>query len=271
MDMGKAAGINSCGAGCREYILGEWHPGLGVLPEENALTIFVNGQEIVTIMCTPEKLNCLVAGFLCSEGFIRGLKDIETMRICPDESVADIRLKAKEIPLPKKRILNSGCGGGQSFELGEGLEPVRSSFSASPEQVLSSVQKLLRENADPGQNGRRKGMHRSALSDGEKIFVVAEDIGRHNTIDKVWGECILRKIPTAGRILVTTGRISSDMLIKAVKMGVPVVASLNSATRRAVELGVRLGVTVVGYARGSRCSVFCDEKRLETTPLLENH
>ena len=263
MDMGNAAGTDSCDAGYREYIRGEWQPALGVLPEENALTLFINGQEIVTIMCTPEKLNCLVVGFLCSEGFIGGMKDIETMRICPDESVADIRLKAKEIILPKKRILNSGCGGGQSFELGEGLEPVRSSFSASPEQVLSSVQKLLQEDADQGQNGRRKGMHRSALSDGEKLFVVAEDIGRHNTIDKVWGECILRKIPTAGRILVTTGRISSDMLIKAAKMGVPVVASLNSATSRAVELGARLGVTVVGYARGSRCSVFCDEKRLQ--------
>ncbi len=271
MDLGNTVGTDPREAGYKEYIKGAWQPAQGVLPEENALAIFVNGQEIVTIMCTPEKLNCLVVGFLCSEGFICGMKDIETMRICPDESVADIRLKAKQITLPKKRILNSGCGGGQSFELGEGLEPVHSNFSASPEQVLSSVQKLLQENADPGQNGRRKGLHRSALSDGEKIFVVAEDIGRHNTIDKVWGECILRKIPTAGRILVTTGRISSDMLIKAVKMGVPVVVSLNSATSRAVEIGARLGVTVVGYARGSRCSIFCDQKRLQISPSQEDH
>ncbi len=262
MEMGDATPGVSPDTGYREYRRGKWQRSLGDLPEETALVLFVNGGELVTIMCTPEKLNCLVVGFLRSQGFIYGVEDIEGMRVCADDAVADVRLKRKEIPLPEKRILNSGCGGGKSFELAERLEPLNSDLAISPEEVLTSVQKLLREGTDQWPDGRRKGMHRSALTDGNNLFIAAEDIGRHNTLDKIWGECILRKIPTADRILVTTGRISSDMLIKAAGMSIPVVVSLNSATSCAVELGVQLGITVIGYVRGNRFSVFCDKKRL---------
>lgn len=242
------------------YADGSWQPVPASLPEESALSLFVNGQEFVTIQCTPEKLNCMVLGFLIAQGLVSGQDDIAMMRICADELIADVRLKVPMVS-PGRRVLTSGCGGGVSFDVSKSLSPLSSEHRVSPRQVLCAMSLLLQAEADRTE-GRNRGVHRSALSDGDSLLVTAEDIGRHNTVDKIWGECILRKIPTADRILVTTGRISSEMLVKAVKMKIPVVASLNSATDRAVQLGANLGVTVVGYARGSRFTIFCGEERI---------
>src|SRR3990172_409712 len=246
-----------------QYANGEWQRVSGKLPEEKLLSLFVNGQELVSILCTPEKLNCLVIGYLRSEGFIDNLDEIALMRICLEESLADIRLTHPLAVLLPRRVLTSGCGGGGSFELGDTVQPLSSNWCVSPSQILSSIKVLQRESPRQGTNGCiRRGVHVSALSDGDNIIVRTEDIGRHNTIDKIWGECLLRRIPTADRLLLTTGRISSEMLSKAAKMEVPIVASINSATRRAVTLGADLGITVVGYARGGHLSVYSGEERL---------
>ncbi len=245
------------------YANGTWHRIPGKLPEEQKLSIFVNGLELVNILCTPEKLNCLVAGFLRSEGFVADLGEISMMRICAEESLVDIRL-AKEIePKPPGRTITSGCGGGIAFDQAAPIRPLNSTLRVSPDQILSSVRLLLGKPEQGQENGeRRRGVHVSALSDGNQLIVRAEDIGRHNTIDKIWGECMLMGITTTDRLLVTTGRISSEMLLKAARMEIPVVASLNSATRRAVELGYDLGITVVGYVRGGQMSVYSHPRHI---------
>jgi FdhD protein len=106
------------------------------------------------------------------------------------------------------------------------------------------------------------GIHSSALADRQHILVLAEDIGRHNTLDKIMGECMLRKISSSEGILLTTGRISSEMVLKAARMQSPVVVSRGSPTVRAIALGRELGITIIGYARGNRLSVFSAEERL---------
>ncbi len=246
-----------------QYANGEWQQVSGELPDELMFSLFVNEQELVTILCTPEKLNCLVLGFLRSEGFIDSLDEIAVMRVCLEESLADVRLTHQLAAMPTRRTITSGCGGGITFEPGVNLQPLNSSWRVSPAQILSSIKLLQRKPKSQRINGSiRRGVHVSALSDGDKLLIRAEDIGRHNTLDKIWGECMLTRIPTEDLLLVTTGRISSEMLIKVAKMGIPVVASLNSATNRAVELGADLGITIVGYARGTHLSVYCCEKRL---------
>jgi FdhD protein len=229
------------------------------------LSVCVNGEELVAILCTPENLNSLVAGYLRSEGLINSLDEIMMMRTCVDESLADVRLASQPDVLPTRRIITSGCGGGISFETGMNIEPLKSDRRISPQQIMSSIALLQKEPEDPeGKRGRRRGLHVSALSDGDRIILRSEDIGRHNTIDKLWGECMLRHIPTEDLLLLTTGRISSEMLSKAAKMGIPVIASINSATNRAVNLGTHLGITVVGYTRSSRMTVYCGQERLLT-------
>ncbi len=249
------------------YANGIWQRIACHLPEEQKLSIFVNGQELVNILCTPEKLNCLVAGFLRSEGFITDLDEIMMMRICVEESLADVRLTKEIAARPSGRTITSGCGGGITFDQSAHIRPLNSTLYVSPDQILSSVRLLLGNPKHEQENNEiRKGVHVSALSDGNQLIVRAEDIGRHNTIDKIWGECMLTGIATADRLLVTTGRISSEMLLKAARMEIPVVASLNSATRRAVELGHDLGITVVGYVRGGRMSVYSHSQHIIGLP-----
>src|SRR6267378_2658416 len=106
---------------------------------------------------------------------------------------------------------------------------------------------------------RSRGIHGAALSDGTRLLVVAEDVGRHNAVDKVKGQALLEGIPTTDRILLSTGRVSSEMLLKAARMGVPVVASRTSPTEMAVALAEQLNVTVCGYVRPDGLNLYAGE------------
>jgi FdhD protein len=227
------------------------------VPSEMDLIVYINGQELVTILCTPTKLNCLVLGFPYAEGIISGIGDVNIMRMCEDESLADVRLNNSEYKLPTQRTITSGCGGGAAFK-NQG-QRVDSGFVVTPTAVLSLMKQLQEQMELYRLSG---GVHTSALSDTENLLVVAEDIGRHNSLDKIQGECLLRGIPTKDRLLMSTGRISSEMLLKAAKMQAPVVVSLHSPTGSAISLARDLGIALVGHARGSRLTVYSHPERL---------
>jgi FdhD protein len=235
----------------------EWGRASSHLPSEMALSISVNRQELVTILCTPTKLNFLVLGFLYAEGIISGMSDVASMRVCEEESLADVMLSNSEYELPTKRTLTSGCGGGATFKT-QG-QRVDSDLVATPKEVLSLMTQLQEQMMLYRLCG---GVHASALSDTKNLLVVAEDIGRHNTLDKIQGECLLKGLRTRDRLLLSTGRISSEMLLKAAKMQVPVVVSRHSPTGAAVSLARDLGITLVGHASGSRLSVYSHPERL---------
>jgi FdhD protein len=227
------------------------------MPSEMALTIYVNRQELVTILCTPTKLNGLVLGFLYAEGIISGIGDVASMRVCEEESLADVMLSNPEVELPTQRTLTSGCGGGATFK--NHGQRVNSDLVATPKEVLSLMKQLQKQMVLYRLCG---GVHTSALSDTNNLIVVAEDIGRHNTLDKIKGECLLKGLSTRDRLLLSTGRISSEMLLKAAKMQIPVVVSRHSPTGSAVSLARDLGIALVGHARGSRLSVYSHAERL---------
>ncbi len=227
------------------------------VPSEMEFTIYVNRQELVTILCTPTKLNCLVLGFLYIEGIISGMGDVASMRVCEEESLADVMLCNPEYKLPTLRILTSGCGGGVAFET-QG-QRVDSGLVVTPTEVLSLMKQFQ------GQMELYRlcgGVHASALSDTKNLLVVAEDIGRHNTLDKIQGECLLRGLSIRDGLLLSTGRVSSEMLLRAAKMQAPVVVSRTSPTGHAVSLARDLGIALVGYARGNRLSVYSHPERL---------
>ncbi len=226
-------------------------------PSEMELILYVNRQELVTILCTPTKLNCLVIGFLYAEGIISDIGEVTIMRVCEEESVADVRLSNAEYELPTQRTLTSGCGGGAVFKT-QG-QRVDSGLVVTPTEVLSLMKQLQEQMELYRLSG---GVHTSALSDTKNLIVVAEDIGRHNTLDKIQGECLLRGISTRDRLLLSTGRVSSEMLLKAAKMQAPVVVSRHSPTGRAISLARDLGIALVGYARGSRLWVYSHPERL---------
>ncbi len=242
---------------CDRFSDGEWTATTAQVPMEREVRIYVNLQELVTILCTPSKVNFLVLGFLYAEGIISGLDDVLMMRVCDDEFEVDVRLTKPEFVLPTKRRLTSGCGGGASFS-SEGKK-VESRFVADPVEILGVFKQLQ---ARIEEDRFSTGIHTSALADTKELIAVCEDIGRHNTVDKIQGECLMERIPTKDRLLLTTGRVSSEMLLKAARMQVPVVVSRHSPTGTAALLARELGIALVGRARGGRMTVYSHPERL---------
>jgi FdhD protein len=228
----------------------------GHVVREQPLTIHVNGERFLTLLCSPFKLEALVVGYLWIEKVIGALDEIRSLEVSELDGRADVAL-TRPVALPRERILTSGCGGGITFRIDPHLfTPIRSSLRVSAGTLGARLKDLLMA-AEHYRVSR--GIHGAALSDGDRLLVVAEDVGRHNAVDKVMGESLIRGIPTADRILLSTGRISSEMLLKAARMGVPVVASRTSPTEMAVGLAEQLGITVAGYVRAEGLNVYAGD------------
>jgi FdhD protein len=228
----------------------------GEVVREQPLTIHVNGERFLTLLCSPVKLEALIVGYLWMEKIIADLGEIAGLEISVVDGRADVALH-HPVTLPTERILTSGCGGGITFRIDHRLFPrLESVLKVEPAQLIARMKDLF---SAAVHYKASRGIHGAALSDGETLLVVAEDVGRHNAVDKVKGEALLRGIPTQDRILLSTGRVSSEMLLKAARMGVPVVASRTSPTEMAVALAEQLGITVCGYVRPDGLNLYAGE------------
>jgi FdhD protein len=169
------------------------------------------------------------------------------------------------VTLPTERILTSGCGGGITFRIDHRLFPrLHSALRVGPAELGERMKDLY---AAAVHYQRSRGIHGAALADRERLLLVAEDVGRHNAVDKIKGEALRRGIPTADRLLLSTGRISSEMLLKAARMEVPVVASRTSPTEMAVALAEQLGITVCGYVRPGGLNVYAGDAVVLDAPV----
>jgi FdhD protein len=234
--------------------------------KEIPVTIHLNGREIITLLASDDALEYLAAGFLKSEGLLERREEVRSIKV--DESRTNVAVEADRTePLAErlfeKRTVTSGCGKGTTFYHALDalhFKPVPEGPTVTPQQVRSLMGMLHRRSALYRTAG---GVHNAALCDPKGIVIFRDDIGRHNAIDKIHGECFLEKIPVEGRLLLTTGRISSEILIKAGKLGVPILVSRSSPTSLALELAERMGVTVIGQVRGGGMSVYSRPERLE--------
>jgi len=228
--------------------------------EEGLVCIFVNGQELATFMCTPHNLDELALGFMRSEGFIQSLDDIEVLTLSNNGTCVDIWLRDLSFKLPSRGIITSGCGGGVTFDDLSGRQtPLAGQQTVTPAQVASLMKKLY---LAAELYNEVRGVHTSALSDGQELLLVTQDVGRHNTIDRLWGQALKQDLPTEGHILLTSGRISSEMLNKTAKMGVPVAISHTSPTSLSVELARAWNITLIGYARGKSFRAYSAPERV---------
>ena len=236
-----------------------WSVIQGKVIEEAHVTINVNGHELVTIMSTPREQEDLALGFLWNEGLVNDLDDIDHVHTSEDGCCVDVWLK-HEFEKPSRRILTSGCGGGVTFEETiEGFPSIQSDFSMEPSELTAAFRKL---HTPESLHATARGVHTSGLSDGDSILVIAEDVGRHNTIDKLQGACLRLGIDPTGCALLATGRVSSEMLRKGVRMGCPIIASRNSPTSMSVYMAEVLNVTLVGYVRKGTMRVYTHPERL---------
>jgi len=222
---------------------------------ETPVSLTVNGKVWLSFMCTPVHLEAMAAGFLYNEGVIEGMDEVVDVRVCEHGDNVDVWLNhPAEQPSNWRRT--SGCTGGvTAVDL---LAKPEVSFSASRLQVDPEAVGLLVEMLFESQSLYREtgGVHTSALSDGETVLLSAEDIGRHNTLDKIAGLCLMNNVPSEDRILITTGRISSEMLQKAARMRTPILISRTSPSSLSIEMAERYEITLIGYARKHRFNVY---------------
>ncbi len=232
----------------------------GEVIEEALVSLYVNGSELATIMCTPRDQADLALGFLKNEGFIQGLKDVAAIYVTPDGCCVDVWLD-HGIEQPTRRIITSGCGGGVTFQ---NPEVSKQAFSEDGMKIPAARLHVLfnQLQARGSLYARARGVHAAGLADGEQLLAMAEDVGRHNTLDKLLGTCLRLGIETRGRLLLATGRVSSEMMQKAAQMGIPFVASRNSPTSLSVEMARAWGITLVGYVRRQTLRVYSGPERL---------
>lgn len=232
---------------------------------EAPLTIFFNEQELVTLLCSPRDLKYLALGFLRSEGLIDGLDDLEAVSLEEDRSIVFVRAKEQSALAEKlygKRTVTSGCGKGTVFY--HALDALQEKAVASNLQVkeenLFMLMRALQERSLLYQS--TGGVHSAAIADTETILIYNEDIGRHNAIDKIVGECLTKGIILHDKILLSSGRLSAEIVLKAAKMSLPVIVSRSAPTSLAVDLAGRLGITLVGFVRGTRFNIYTHAERI---------
>lgn len=228
---------------------------------ETLVSLTVNGETWVSFMCTPVLLEAMAVGFLFNEGVIDSMDEVSDVRLCEHGDNVDVWL-THAVDKPTKWTRTSGCSGGmtavesitrpRAVAAPNGLVLPASGISRLVE-MLFEAQDLYRETG---------GVHTSALTDGESILLSAEDIGRHNTLDKIAGMCLMQNVWPNRRILITTGRISSEMLQKTVRLGASILVSRTSPSSLSIELAEKWGITLIGYARRNRFNLYAHPERI---------
>jgi FdhD protein len=225
---------------------------------EKRLRILINGKEMLSMYCTPLMIRELVVGMLMSENLITGKWCGDKMSIVfGDEVTVDV--PADGNVSTEGAVITSGCIGGITFPKRAALQKTDDPFTISAvrlRELFSDFQKLSSLHQLTG------CIHSAGLSDGESVLCIAEDIGRHNAVDKVIGFAILEEIPFAGKIMLASGRLSSEIVAKCGRWGIPVVGSRTSPTSLALEIADKCGVTVAGFIRGDRLNVYTNPQRI---------
>lgn len=228
-----------------------------IIAVEKRVRILVNGRHALSLYCTPMMVREFVAGIIHSEGLIEGRWCADRISIeYGDEIVADI--PSTGALSEGERTITSGCAGGVSLRAEPpGRISDGSSFNAGAIiDIFSVFQKKSEGYRTTG------GVHSAALSDGTRILAFAEDIGRHNAVDKVIGYCLLEDISFGGKIMLASGRLSSEIVSKCARSGISVLVSRSAPTSLAVSIASQTGLTLVGFVRGRRMNVYAGRQRI---------
>ncbi|WP_041721916.1 formate dehydrogenase accessory sulfurtransferase FdhD [Maridesulfovibrio salexigens] len=233
---------------------------------EVPLTINLNGREVVTLLTTARYPDYLAVGFLKSDAYISTRDQITDLKITEhdDRIIADI--STSHDPW-KGRVLEysitSGCGKGTNFGRNVSTiskRTITSELTVTPDQILTHANELHSRST---LYNKTRGCHNSSLCTPEEMLYFREDIGRHNAIDMIVGQCFLENVPTDGKMIVSTGRVASEILLKAVRIGVPILASTAVATSFSVELARKIGITLVGNISKTGFWVYNDQGRIK--------
>jgi len=228
--------------------------------KEEPLSISINGRHYVTAMISPHMMKEFVMGHLFAEGIIKSIDEIESLQL--EDNTANVIITHPLKVLAARKIIVSGCGTGSSF-LGESKLPkIRSSVKIEMGDIIAGVKSILHSQV----HDITGGVHLVGLFDkSNRKYVqicIAEDIGRHNALDKVIGYGLIRDIQFEQTFVASTGRISSEMALKCSVANIPLLASRGATTSLAVELAEKTGLCIIGFVRGEKMNVYTNAERI---------
>lgn len=233
---------------------------------ETSCTLRVNGEILVSLLCTPSELEALAVGFLLSEGLLQTRQSLLSLTL--DEKTAAIDIGLKDLPadwqgLFHRRTITSGCGRGITFTDTGQLQTStadRDSLRVSAAVVLELLKSFRHVSALFMKTG---GVHSAVLADAEgNILFFSEDIGRHNAVDKLIGKAFLNDIRLDDKLVVSSGRVSGEIMSKIVRNRIPMLVSRAAPTCMAIASAEDHGVTLIGFARGQRMNIYTHPGRI---------
>jgi len=239
--------------------------------EETPLHVFLNRTHYVTILCLPTALKELAVGHLLSEGVLKSVNEIRQIRL-GKAGQCEVRLKPNvdvekrvSVSQPFTRLVLSACGSPDYWPLSKLVDrlefhKLRLGFTVKAKVIIESVRRL---NSLAETFRKTGGVHIAALySPSGELITYAEDVGRHNAADKVIGTAALKKLDFSKVFLASSGRLTGDIVLKAARMRIPIVASMTAALNSGVEAAQRTGVTLIGFVRGTRMNVYTYPERI---------
>lgn len=233
---------------------------------EYPLTIRLDGEEFATLVCSPNDLEDLVIGFLASEGVIRRRDEIKDIALDIASGFANVALHRPQSTgkdFYAKRFIGSCCGKSRQFYFhndARTAKTITGGSSLTAQQCFSFMQTLQAQSADFHVTG---GVHNAALFHGETGLAAARmDIGRHNALDKLFGHVLKHRIPAKQLAIAFSGRLSSEIVLKAAKIGCPILLSKSAPTDLALRLADELGITCVGFIRAGSMNVYTHSNRI---------
>ena len=243
------------------------------IPAERALTVFVDKRELVTLMTLGAAPELLVLGYLRNQRLVESLDDIESITVDWDVNAAAVKTRAgieRFDEKTSKRVVTTGCGQGTVFgDLMNELDTLTLPALDDPRARLSQTMLYGLLNAMRVQESTYKSsgsVHGCALFEQDKLLMFVEDVGRHNAIDTIAGWMWLQGLTGADKIFYTTGRLTSEMVIKSAQMSVPIVVSRSGITQMGLELAEQLGLALFGRATNRHFICYCGFERFDAQP-----
>jgi len=235
---------------------------------EVSYTLVVNGYELVSLHCTPVELDALAVGFLVAEGILTKRSDLKFVVVDQESFTVKVVLSCLKNGWEsnfQKKSITSGCGYGVTFSDGSKLQSLptnREPIPISTEKVRGLLKKFMDISTLFKETG---GVHSAALVDNEEIIFFAEDIGRHNAVDKIIGKAFMQEVLLSDKILLSSGRISGEIMVKIIQSKIPVLISRAAPTCMSLNYAEYHGVTMVGFARGNRMNIYSHPQGLKFT------
>ncbi|MFZ7132682.1 MAG: formate dehydrogenase accessory sulfurtransferase FdhD [Eubacteriales bacterium] len=232
---------------------------------EYSMSIYINDHYFVTLLCTPKSLEALVIGYLQSEGIIEQIEDIRNIQIRPEIGKAWVYLKTQDIfdfkgdQLVLERVITTACGKGRtvSFPMVDKKIRINSPLSIDNDKVIRLMQMFSKQSNLFQRTG---GVHSCALCTYNQLAYFEEDIGRHNALEKVLGRGLMNHEDFLDKIILTTGRMTSEIINKVALRGISMVVSRSAPTDQAIDMARRMNMILIGFVRGTRMNIYTRNK-----------